>query len=302
MRDQNRARRRIRLTHWERGYSGTKMAGRSIGAPEPSGTQNFDGFDTICIEHKIVAHMKGNLGRTRSHSSFVVTGNGNGIAGFGMGRSLDPRSALRKANKRAAQKLMHFELCDGRTVYHDFFTQFGPTKIYVYKMPAGYGLKTHRIIKSLCKLIGIKDLRTKCEGSTNPTQIVRAFLVGLLQQKSYNTMAEEKKLFLVEFSANHNYFPIIVGTPSYCRTIDEIPKDENRDFKQYIMNGKVPLKRPDRVDPFSKLPSYQIYLKKKEKKRSWATTSLYLRARYGKLVSFLTEKHPEAVSIDRHEF
>lgn len=287
----------------DRGYAGVRLAGRSIGQPDPIGAYSFDGFDSRVIEMKIVNVMRGNLGRYRRQSTFVVTGNGQGVCGFAMGKSCDAKAAIRIAKNRAAQRLMHFELCDNRTVYHDFFSQFGPTKIYAYKMPAGYGLQTHRVIKTLCQLIGIKDLRTRIEGSTNPQSIVKAFLVGLLQQKSYDKLAEEKKLFLVEFDERREFFPRIVGVPSKCRTADEIPKDENLDFKQHILHGKVILKRAPRPkSTYEKLPGWQIHLKRTEKHRVRAATKLHLRIRYGELRSFLTDKYPEARSIDPDKY
>lgn len=67
-------------------------------------------------------------------------------------------------------------------VFHDFFTAFGKTKIYVQKKNEGYGLKCHRAIKEICQAVGIKDLRAKLEGSNNLQHIVKAFFIGLLQQ------------------------------------------------------------------------------------------------------------------------
>jgi Ribosomal protein S5 len=68
------------------------------------------------------------------------------------------------------------------SVFHDFFCQFGKTKIFVTKKPEGYGLVCHRAIKTACEVIGIKDLYAKVEGSTNLQHIIKAFLIGLLQQ------------------------------------------------------------------------------------------------------------------------
>ena len=59
--------------------------------------------------------MKGNLGRTRRISAFVITGNGNGLAGFALGKALMGTAALRKAKNRAAQKLMHVERYNNHT-------------------------------------------------------------------------------------------------------------------------------------------------------------------------------------------
>lgn len=302
MRDMSRNKKRFKVTGVERGYSGSKLAGRSVGAPEPIGAQDFTGFDTRCVEMKIVNTMKQQGGRTRRHFCMVATGNSNGIVGVGMARSTEGKGVITKAKRRSVSKLMHFDICEGRTVYHDFFTQFGPTKIYAYKMPEGYGLQTHRVIKTLCHLIGIKDLRTKCEGSTIPQNIVKAFLVGLLQQKTYQQLAEEKKLFLLEFASDQHNFPKIVGVPSVCRTSDQIPAEESLDFKEYILHGKMILKSKPRVNTWEKLPSYKLFLKRQEKKRSWPEIKQYLRVRYGEERSFLTDQYPEARSRNKNKY
>lgn len=277
----------------ERGYSGRSLPGKSIGAPDPIGDYHFEGFDTRAIEFKIVNTMRGNLGRFRRHSAFVVTGNGNGVAGFAMGKSTDPKAAIRKAKNRAGQKLMHIPICDGHTVFHDYFCQFGHTKIFVTKKPKGYGLRTHRVIKTICQLLGIKDLHARIEGSTGVQHIVKAFFLGLLQQKSHEQLAEEKGLYLVEFSKNTNYFPKIVGTPSKCRTLEEIPKDETLDFRQYVMNDKVVLRKKKHPPFYSEYHSYKIYLRRAEKRRSHDPIKFDLFTRYGEMRSFLSDKYPE---------
>lgn len=68
------------------------------------------------------------------------------------------------------------------SVLHDFFTQFGSSKIFVKQKEKGYGLVCHRAIKTICMAIGITDLYAKVEGSTNVPHIIKAFFIGLLQQ------------------------------------------------------------------------------------------------------------------------
>lgn len=146
---------------------------------------NFDGFDTKVLEFKTVFCMKANSGRYRRISVVAVTGNKNGLAGFALGKAADGRAALRRAKNRAGQKLMFIERYNNHTVYHDFFTQFCNTRIFVEKRPEGYGLVCHRAIKTICEIIGIKDLHAKVEGSTNLQNVVKAFFLGLLKQVSY---------------------------------------------------------------------------------------------------------------------
>lgn len=299
IRDKRRNRKKVLQDPSERGYSGRRLPGKSIGAPDSIGEYEFEGFDTRAIEFKIVNTMRGNLGRFRRHSAFVVTGNGNGIAGFAMGKSTDPKAAIRKAKNRAAQKLMHIPVCDEHTVYHDYFCQFGQTKIFVTKKPKGYGLRTHRVIKTICQLLGIKDLHARIEGATGVQHIVKAFFLGLLQQKTYDQLAEEKKLYLVEFRKDNNYFPQIVGVPSKCRTAEEIPRDEELDFRQHVMNNKVVLRKKKHPPFYAEYHSYKIFLRRQEIWRSREQIKFDLYTRYGELRSFLTDKYPEAVAGGR---
>lgn len=59
--------------------------------------------------------MKGNFGRKRRLSVFVITGNGKGLAGFATGKGIESKTALRKAKNRAGQKLMHIHVFRGHT-------------------------------------------------------------------------------------------------------------------------------------------------------------------------------------------
>ncbi|XP_041969398.1 28S ribosomal protein S5, mitochondrial [Aricia agestis] len=285
--------RRLKLSPIERGWSGSRMPGRSIGAPDPVGDEEFVGFDTKVLQLRSLLIMKGTLGRTRNYQAMVVTGNGQGLAGFGFGKSKEAQAALRKAKNRAGKKLMNFEIYNGHTVFHDFFTAFGSTKIFVQKKNEGYGLKCHRAIKEICQAIGIKDLRAKIEGSTNLQHVVKAFFIGLLQQRTHQQLAEEKKLHLVEYRAENSYYPTVVASPEKVRTKEEIPKDETLDFIQYILNDRVILKRKKFPRFYESMPSYQIYLKKYEKYRNHEKIRLNLRAEYGEIKSFLNDKYPE---------
>lgn len=65
----------LKINPMDRGWSGSKMPGRSIGPPDAVGEDNFEGFDTRVLELKTVFIMKGNLGRTRRFSVLSVTGN-----------------------------------------------------------------------------------------------------------------------------------------------------------------------------------------------------------------------------------
>lgn len=294
LRDSMSGRRFQKLTPIERGWSGSSMPGRSIGPPDPIGEDNFEGFDTKVIELKTVFNMKGNLGRKRRLSSFVVTGNGKGLAGFASAKAVDSKAVLRKARNRAGQKLMYIEVCEGHGIFHDFFCQFGKTKIFVYKKPEGFGLVCHRAIKTICETVGIKDLYAKCEGSPTVQHVVKAFFLGLLSQKPYQKIAEAKGLHLVEFRKDNGGFPKVVASPTKCRTEDDIKHDEVMDYTQFAMDGKLALRRKKFPKFYENTYGYQLYLKKCEKRRNHADIRRDMLVEHGELRSFLTEKYPEA--------
>lgn len=276
------------------------MPGKYIGPPDPIGDDNFDGFETIVIELKQVFIMKGNLGRKRRLSVFVVTGNRNGLAGFATGKSIENKAAIRKAKNRAGQKLIHTELYNGHTIFHDFFSQFSKTKIYAKRMPEGSGLQCHRAIKACCEIIGIKDLSAKIEGSNCVQHIVKAFFIGLLQLQSHQQLAEKKQLLLVE----SNNLPKIIAKPNVCRKVEEIGTNEILDFTQFALNDRVVLSRKRHPPFYTRLPHWPIYLKKQEYLRNKDAVRLDMLVESGELRSFLTDKYPEckpAVRVSKEQ-
>lgn len=280
----------IKLSPVDRGWSGSKIPGRSIGAPDSIGDENFDEFETRVLENKIVFIMKGNMGRKRRFSILSVTGNSKGLAGFAIAKASDARTALRKSKNRAGQKLIQIELCDNRTVFHDFHCAFGKTKIFVSKKPEGYGLVCHRAIKTICKVIGIDDIHAKIEGSTNLQHIVKAFFIGILKQKTHKQMADEKKLHLVEFRKEEDGLPHIVASPDVCRKEEIINKDEIVNYSQYVLGNKIVLKNISLPPFYTNTIGYKLFSKKNEYFRNQNKVRLNMFINYNELKSFLNVK------------
>ena len=85
-------------------------------------------------------------------------------------------------------------------LFHDFYEPYYFTKVRCEKRPPGYGLRCHRIIALLCKLIGIKDMYAKIEGAINPQNITKAFIRGLLKQVKRGCICEirfQKSVFVL---------------------------------------------------------------------------------------------------------
>ncbi|XP_034662847.1 LOW QUALITY PROTEIN: 28S ribosomal protein S5, mitochondrial [Drosophila subobscura] len=270
--------RMVKLNSIDRGWSGSKMPGRSIGPPDTVGEEEFSSFDTRVLENKIVFIMKGNMGRKRRYSVLSVTGNGNGLAGFATVKAPEVRTALRKSKNRAGQKLINISLCENRTIYHDFFTGFGKTKIYCFKKPEGHGLICHRAIQTICKVIGIKDIYAKIEGSTNLQHIVKAFIIGLMRQKSYQNIANETNLNIVEQRNARNGYTEI-------KAIAPMPQvQENNmnavDIMHFTLGNKIVLKKSATYPFYVNSRGHKLYQIKEERFRNQSNVRLH------KLVNF----------------
>lgn len=112
-------------------------------------------------------------------------------------------------------------------------------------------------------------------------------------QRTHQQLAEEKKLHLVEYRSENEYYPKVVASPKEVRTKEEISKDETLDFTQYVMNDRIILKKKKFPRFYETMPHYQTYLKKYEKYRNHEKIRLNLKTEYGEIKSFLTDKYPE---------
>ncbi|KAH8380165.1 hypothetical protein KR009_009289 [Drosophila setifemur] len=265
--------RMMKINPIDRGWSGSKMPGRSIGPPDTVGEEEFNSFDTRVLENKIVFIMKGNMGRKRRYSVLSVTGNQNGLAGFATVKAPEVRTALRKSKNRAGQKLININLCENRTIYHDFFTAFGKTKIYCFQKPDGYGLVCHRAIQTICKVIGIKDLYAKIEGSTNLQHIVKAFFIGLMRQRSYQNIANETNLYIVQQQKARGGFTEVKAKPSASPVIAN--NNPDIDYMHFTLGNKIVLKKKG-ISPFYvNTKGHNLYRIKQERFRNQANVRLH---------------------------
>lgn len=292
LRDEMGGFRMLRLSSLERGWSGNKAPGRSIGPPDSIGEDTFEGFDTKVLEFKTVTNMSGTAGRKKRLSAFVLTGNRNGLAGYALAKAPEGKSALRKAKNRAAQRLMYIELFNGHTIFHNFYAKYGRTKVFVHKKPKGYGLVCHRALKTICEIIGIKDMYAKVEGNTkNIKNLTRAFFEGLLHQKTHQQLADETGLNVVEFRKETDFFPRVIASPRVIKTPQETtsaPPDA-LNYGEYVSEGRVALRKKRWPRFYIDSPGWQVHLKKTLFRRNHKKVRIQLLTEYGAIKSHLTD-------------
>jgi len=295
----------------ERGWSGGKPLGKRFGAPvAPNKELRFDGFDSILLEFKMVFHMTGNLGRVRRASALMVTGNGNGTVGYSItpGKYGQNFKTFRSATNQAGLRLVNVERYEERTVYHDFFTQYGSTRLFVEQRPPGYGIVAHRGIKAICQMAGIKDIHVKLEGSNNIQSLTKAFMLGLLRQKTHQVLADEKQLHLIELRPENDYFPRVLASPSNSkvRTQAEIGHNEILDFEMISFEGNLPIPRKAKKNPWEGQDGWDKYLRRGWVSASHASVRERMRVEngedYGAVRSHLVDKYPECQEPNMREY
>ena len=149
---------------------------------------------TVAI-NRVAKVVKG--GRRFSFSALVVSGDGQGHVGFGLGKANEVPDAIRKASEAAHKSLVKIPL-RGSTIPHDMLGKFGPAKVVLKPAPPGTGVIAGSVARSVVEAAGITDVRTKCIGSNRAQNVIQATLDGLLRLKEPEAVAKMRGISLEE--------------------------------------------------------------------------------------------------------
>ena len=122
-------------------------------------------------------------GRRFSFSALVVAGDGKGGCGIGLGKANEVPEAINKAARIAKKELKTFKLKENRTIPHEVIGNFGAAKVVMIPAAPGTGVIAGGPIRAVLESVGVKDILTKCVGTNNANNAVRATLEGLSQLK-----------------------------------------------------------------------------------------------------------------------
>ncbi len=137
--------------------------------------------------NRVTKVVKG--GRHMRFSALVVVGDGNGRVGMGTGKASEVPMAIEKATARAKKNMKPVSIVNG-TIPHEAMGKFGRGCVIMMPAPEGTGVIAGGPVRAVMEAAGIKNIRTKSHGTSNPFNCVRATLEGLYSCKSVEEYAK----------------------------------------------------------------------------------------------------------------
>jgi small subunit ribosomal protein S5 len=143
---------------------------------------NIEFLEKLVHINRITKVVKG--GRRFGFSALVVVGNQNGKIGIAHAKAKQVPDAIKKANELARRNMIQIPLREGRTIHHDTYGKDGAGKIKLRAAPKGTGIIAGGPVRSVCEVLGIKDIVAKSLGTANPHNVIRACMKALSKQNS----------------------------------------------------------------------------------------------------------------------
>jgi len=137
--------------------------------------------------NRVTKVVKG--GRNFRFSALVVIGDEKGRVGVGLGKATEIPEAIRKAVEYAKKRLITVPFTN-TTIPHEAIGKFGTGKVLLLPAPEGTGVIAGGPARAVLELCGIKDIRTKSYGTSNPINMVKATMQGLAQLRSPEQVAK----------------------------------------------------------------------------------------------------------------
>ncbi len=164
--------------------------GRGRGGRDRDQDQGEELIEKLVHINRVSKTVKG--GKRFGFAALVVVGDGKGRAGFGKGKAREVPEAITKATAAAKKKMVRVPLREGRTLHHDGKGQFGAGNVTLRSAPPGTGIMAGGPMRAVFESLGVADVVTKSNGTSNPYNMIRATFVALGEQTSPKSVSQRR--------------------------------------------------------------------------------------------------------------
>ena len=146
--------------------------------------------DRLVSINRVSKTVKG--GKRFGFAALVVVGDQKGRVGYGKGKAKEVPEAIRKATEQAKRQMVRIPLREGRTLHHDVQGRHGAGKVVMRTAATGTGIIAGGPMRAVFEMLGVQDVVAKSVGSSNPYNMIRATIDGLVNELSPRMVAQRR--------------------------------------------------------------------------------------------------------------